>query len=49
MVGDLSVSRVMLHALRLEVPHPATGATAAFEAPIPDDFAAVRAALVGTA
>ena len=49
MVGDVAVPRVMLHALRLEIPHPATGAPTAFEAPLPADFEAVRAALVGPA
>jgi 23S rRNA pseudouridine1911/1915/1917 synthase len=47
MVADLPVPRVMLHARRLEVPHPSTGERVAFEAPVPADFASVRAALVG--
>jgi 23S rRNA pseudouridine1911/1915/1917 synthase len=42
MVGPLAIPRVMLHALRLEIGHPATGARMTFEAPIPDDFAAAR-------
>jgi 23S rRNA pseudouridine1911/1915/1917 synthase len=46
MVGALPVPRVMLHALRLEIPHPATGATLAFDAPVPADLAAIRDALV---
>jgi hypothetical protein len=37
----------MLHSLRLELDHPATGARTAFEAPVPADLAAVRDALVG--
>jgi 23S rRNA pseudouridine1911/1915/1917 synthase len=49
MVGDLPIPRVMLHALRLEIDHPATGARTAFEAPVPPDLAAVRDALVGAA
>ncbi len=47
MVGALAVPRVMLHALRLELDHPGTGARTRFEAPVPDDLAAVRDALVG--
>ncbi|HET8733808.1 MAG TPA: RluA family pseudouridine synthase [Anaeromyxobacteraceae bacterium] len=47
MVGPLPVPRVMLHALRLEIDHPATGARTTFEAPVPADLAAVRDALVG--
>jgi hypothetical protein len=37
----------MLHALRLEIDHPASGARLALSAPVPDDFAALRNALVG--
>jgi 23S rRNA pseudouridine1911/1915/1917 synthase len=37
----------MLHARRLELDHPATGARLVLEAPVPDDFRAVEAALVG--
>jgi len=44
---ELSVPRVMLHARRLEVVHPATGARLLLEAPVPEDFAAVERALVG--
>jgi len=47
MVGALPIPRVMLHALRLEIDHPATGARTSFEAPIPPDLAGVRDALVG--
>ncbi len=47
MVGALPVPRVMLHALRLEIDHPGTGARTAFEAPVPADLAAIRDALVG--
>jgi hypothetical protein len=39
----------MLHALRLEIDHPATGARTPFEAPVPADLAAIRDALVGPA
>jgi 23S rRNA pseudouridine1911/1915/1917 synthase len=46
-VGEAGVPRVMLHALRLEIDHPATGARLAFEAPVPEDFAALEAALLG--
>jgi len=45
-VLELSVPRVMLHALRLEVAHPASGALLRLEAPVPDDFAAVERALL---
>ncbi len=44
-VGELRVPRVMLHARRLELAHPVTGAPLAFEAPVPEDFAAVGRAL----
>jgi 23S rRNA pseudouridine1911/1915/1917 synthase len=37
-VGNIDVPRVMLHALRLEIRHPATGAPLVFEAPVPEDF-----------
>jgi 23S rRNA pseudouridine1911/1915/1917 synthase len=47
MVGDLPVPRVMLHALRLVLAHPATGARTVLEAPVPSDLAAIRDALVG--
>jgi len=45
-VGDVNVPRVMLHAARLEIAHPATGARLAFDAPVPADFRAVERALV---
>lgn len=41
----LRPARQMLHAWRLSLPHPATGAPLAFEAPPPADFAALLAAL----
>jgi 23S rRNA pseudouridine1911/1915/1917 synthase len=47
-VGDLGVPRVMLHARRLELRHPATGALLALEAPVPEDFAAIERVLFGT-
>jgi len=40
-LGDREVPRVMLHAWRLELPHPVTGATITLEAPIPPDFEAL--------
>ncbi len=46
-VGEVEVPRVMLHAVRLELAHPITGAPLAFAAPVPEDFRAVCAALVG--
>lgn len=45
MVGALAIPRVMLHAARLALRHPATGAPLAFEAPVPADFEAVARAL----
>ncbi len=45
-VGEVSIPRVMLHARRLELIHPETGAPIAFEAPVPEDFLAAEAALV---
>ena len=45
-VGELAIPRVMLHAIRLELAHPTTGARMAFEAPVPEDFAAVERALI---
>jgi len=45
-VAGVDVPRVMLHAARLELAHPVTGAPLAFEAPVPDDFRAVERALV---
>jgi 23S rRNA pseudouridine1911/1915/1917 synthase len=47
-VGEVAIPRVMLHALRLEIAHPATGARMTFEAPVPEDFRAA-AALTGGA
>ncbi len=46
-VGELAVPRVMLHAARLELRHPGTGAALVLEAPAPEDFRAVERALVG--
>ncbi len=40
-------ARQMLHAWRLELPHPATGETLSFEAPPPADFLDLLAALRG--
>jgi len=34
------VPRLMLHALRLELPHPTTGRALVIESPLPEDFAA---------
>jgi 23S rRNA pseudouridine1911/1915/1917 synthase len=45
-VGDVRIPRVMLHAARLALPHPVTGAPMVFEAPLPEDFRAALAALV---
>jgi 23S rRNA pseudouridine1911/1915/1917 synthase len=46
MIGEVAIPRVMLHALRLEIDHPVTGARLVLEAPVPEDLAALRAALV---
>jgi 23S rRNA pseudouridine1911/1915/1917 synthase len=48
-VGEITVPRVMLHARRLELRHPRTGAPIAFEAPLPEDFLAAERELLGTA
>jgi len=45
MVGAVSVPRVMLHARRLELAHPATGVKVTFEAPVPEDFQALAVSL----
>ncbi len=45
-VGEVAIPRVMLHAARLEIPHPVTGATLVFEASPPADFADVQRALL---
>jgi 23S rRNA pseudouridine1911/1915/1917 synthase len=45
-VGEVAVPRVMLHARRLALAHPATGAPIAFEAPVPEDLRAAEAALL---
>jgi 23S rRNA pseudouridine1911/1915/1917 synthase len=45
-VGEVSIPRVMLHARRLEVAHPATGAPLVLEAPVPEDFLAAERALL---
>jgi len=46
-VGEVAIPRVMLHAARLELDHPATGARMVLEAPVPEDFRLIEAALVG--
>ena len=43
--GDTSSPRPALHAERISFLHPADGRTCTFEAPLPDDLAAVMAAL----
>jgi 23S rRNA pseudouridine1911/1915/1917 synthase len=47
--GETGVPRVMLHALRLVLAHPVSGAPLSLEAPLPEDFRAVAAALVPAA
>ena len=44
-----SIPRVMLHARRLSIEHPATGVRLTFEAPVPEDFLAALRALVPAA
>jgi len=44
-VLETAVERVMLHALRIELAHPATGARLVLEAPPPPDFLEVERAL----
>jgi 23S rRNA pseudouridine1911/1915/1917 synthase len=46
-VGELAIPRVLLHARRLELDHPATGARLVLEAEVPEDFASVERALIG--
>jgi 23S rRNA pseudouridine1911/1915/1917 synthase len=48
-VLETSVPRAMLHARRLSLRHPVTGAPLLFEAAVPDDFLAVARALVPAA
>lgn len=45
--GTARPGRQMLHAWRLELPHPATGETLSFETPPPADFLGLLAALRG--
>ncbi len=44
-IGGLAITRVLLHASRLELPHPVTGAGLVVECPDPTDFRAVLDAL----
>ncbi|HTP52285.1 MAG TPA: RluA family pseudouridine synthase [Anaeromyxobacteraceae bacterium] len=46
MLGALAIPRVMLHALRLELDHPASGERLSLEAAEPEDFRAMRLALL---
>jgi 23S rRNA pseudouridine1911/1915/1917 synthase len=48
-VLETSIPRVMLHARRLELTHPATGAPLVLEAPLHEDFLDVMRALVPAA
>jgi 23S rRNA pseudouridine1911/1915/1917 synthase len=45
-VGEVAIPRVMLHARRLEIDHPATGARLVLEADVPEDLRAAEAALL---
>jgi 23S rRNA pseudouridine1911/1915/1917 synthase len=45
-VGEVAIPRVMLHARRLEIAHPATGARLVLEAPVPGDFGEVERVLL---
>ncbi len=46
-VGDFYPTRQMLHAARIEIAHPLTGKPLRLEAPVPEDYAAIRALLLG--
>ena len=46
-IGELAIPRVMLHAHRLELAHPASGARLVLEAPVPEDFATLQRELLG--
>jgi 23S rRNA pseudouridine1911/1915/1917 synthase len=46
-VGEIAIPRVMLHARRLVLAHPATGARLVLEAPVPEDFEALERTLLG--
>ena len=46
-VGELAIPRVLLHARRLELDHPATGVRLVLEAPVPEDLASTERALIG--
>ena len=46
-VGEVAVPRVMLHAARLALHHPASGEELVLEAPAPEDFRAIERALLG--
>jgi 23S rRNA pseudouridine1911/1915/1917 synthase len=48
-VADVAVPRVMLHALRLALAHPVTGAPLDLQAPLPEDFRTVAQLLVPAA
>ena len=43
--GEDATARLMLHAHRLEFPHPTSGERVAFEAPLPPEYEATLAAL----
>jgi 23S rRNA pseudouridine1911/1915/1917 synthase len=45
-VGEVAIPRVMLHARRLVIAHPLTGARLELEASVPDDFLAAERALL---
>jgi 23S rRNA pseudouridine1911/1915/1917 synthase len=45
-VGEVAIPRVLLHARRLELAHPTTGARLVLEAPVPEDLAAAERALL---
>jgi len=46
-VNDFYPARQMLHAARIEIAHPLTGKPLHLEAPVPEDYAASRAILLG--
>jgi len=46
-INDFYPARQMLHAARIEIAHPLTGKPLHLEAPLPEDYAASRALLLG--
>jgi 23S rRNA pseudouridine1911/1915/1917 synthase len=47
LINDFYPARQMLHAARIEIAHPLTGKPLRLEAPLPEDYAASRALVLG--